>query len=68
MKHGVNNIRLGISAVRARLESGRLRVVAEACPNLITEAGMYRWGSTEDRRAEVTYVDGIVVRFSISSK
>ena len=23
------------------------------CPNLLTEAGMYRWGEADDRRAEV---------------
>ena len=40
-------------AVRARLEDGRLRVLEGRCPNLLTEAGMYRWGEAEDRRAEV---------------
>ena len=53
MKRVVNDIRLGIAAVRAGLEDGRLRVVGGRCPNLLTEAGMYRWGEAEDRRAEV---------------
>ncbi|MBI1832985.1 MAG: hypothetical protein HYR84_16215, partial [Planctomycetes bacterium] len=44
---------LGIAAVRARLEDGRLRVLIGRCPNLLTETGMYRWGEAEDRRAEV---------------
>ena len=50
---GVNDLRLGITAVRARLEDGRLRIVEGRCPNLLAEAGMYRWGESEDRRAEV---------------
>ena len=37
----------------ARLEDGRLRVLEGRCPNLLTEAGIYRWGESEDRRAEV---------------
>jgi hypothetical protein len=53
VKRGINNIRLGITAVRARLEDGRLRVVEGRCPNLLTEAGMYRWGESESGRAEV---------------
>ena len=44
---------MGIAAVRARLEDGRLRVLEGRCPNLLTEAGMYRWGESEDHRAEV---------------
>jgi hypothetical protein len=31
-------------AVTARLESGRLRVVAGTCPNLLYEAALYRYG------------------------
>jgi hypothetical protein len=40
---GHNDVLLGISAVRARLEHGTLRVVAGACPNLLAEAGVYRY-------------------------
>ena len=53
MKRGINDLRLDITAVRARLEDGRLKVLESRCPNLLTEAGMYRWGEAEDRRAEV---------------
>ena len=52
MRRGVNDLRLGITAVRARLEDGRLRILEGRCPNLLAEAGMYRWGESEDRRAE----------------
>jgi len=53
IRRGVNDLRLGIAAVSARVEDGRLRILEGRCPNLITEAGMYRWGESEDRRAEV---------------
>ena len=49
---GPNAIRAGIAAVHGRLESGRLRVVRDACPNLLLEAGRYRYdpdgGDTEE--------------------
>jgi hypothetical protein len=38
-----NEQRPGIQAVRARLEDGTLRVLAGACPNLLAEAGLYRY-------------------------
>ena len=53
VRRGVNDLRSGIAAVSARLEDGRLRVLEGRCPNLLTEAGIYRWGESEDRRAEV---------------
>jgi hypothetical protein len=50
---GRNPVRLGIGAVKARLENGTLRVVAGACPNLLREAELYRYGDdAESRRAE----------------
>ncbi len=36
-------IRPGLAAVTARLETGRLKVVAGACPHLLEEAGLYRY-------------------------
>ncbi|MSQ97657.1 MAG: hypothetical protein EXR98_24335 [Gemmataceae bacterium] len=53
VRRGVNDLRAGIAAVIARLEDGRLRILEGRCPNLLAEAGMYRWGESEDRRAEV---------------
>jgi hypothetical protein len=38
-----NDRTAGIAAVRARLENGTLRVVADRCPNLLAEAGLYRY-------------------------
>ena len=48
---------MGIAAVSARLEDGRLKVLEGRCPNLLTEAGMYRWGESEVCRAEVPVDD-----------
>ncbi len=53
VRRGINDLRLGIAAVSARVEDGRLPIFKGSCPNLIREAGMYRWGESEDRRAEV---------------
>jgi len=39
-----NDIDLGIAAVQGRLESGRLRVRGDFCPNLVAEAGLYHYG------------------------
>jgi hypothetical protein len=48
-----NEIRPGIAAVRARLESGTLKILAGTCPNLLAEAGLYRYGpDTDNDRAE----------------
>jgi hypothetical protein len=43
IRKGDNALRPGIAAVRARLEDGGLRVVAGCCPNLLAEAGLYRY-------------------------
>jgi len=40
---GKNALRQGIAAVTARLQSGRLKVVPDACPNLLAEAQLYRY-------------------------
>jgi hypothetical protein len=40
-----NEIRPGIAAVHARLQSGRLKVLEGACPNLLMEASLYRWNT-----------------------
>jgi hypothetical protein len=43
LRKGDNAKRPGIAAVRARLENGSLRVLENACPNLLAEAGLYRY-------------------------
>jgi hypothetical protein len=46
---GNNDIRLGISAVTARIRTGRLKVLRNHCPNLIAEAQLYRYPSPAER-------------------
>jgi hypothetical protein len=43
VREGDNSLRPGIAAVSARLEHGMLRVLEGRCPNLLDEAGLYRW-------------------------
>jgi hypothetical protein len=52
IRRGNNDQCPGIAAVRARLEEGSLRVLAGACPNLLLEAGMYRYDPDERRKSE----------------
>jgi hypothetical protein len=48
-----NAIRLGITAVTARLRSGGLKILAGRCPHLLAEAGLYRWAdATSDANGE----------------
>ncbi len=49
VRKGLNDIRLGIAAVTARLRTGRLRVCRYRCPNLLSEAGLYRYPSAQER-------------------
>ena len=48
VRRGTNAIRAGLAAVSARLQTGRLRVLRAACPNLIREAGLYRYPSGQE--------------------
>ncbi len=43
IRQASNPVGHGIAAVAARIARGRLRVVAGACPNLLAEAGLYRY-------------------------
>jgi hypothetical protein len=53
VRRGNNLIRPGIIAVSARIADGRLRILKDACPNLLNEATLYRYDSErEARRAE----------------
>ncbi len=55
---GRNALRPGIAAVTARLQSGRLKVVAGVCPNLLAEAELYRYSEdATDKRAETPVDD-----------
>lgn len=58
VRPGDNGLRPGIAAVCARLQTGRLKVVRAACPQLIREAGLYRYPSEAERlRGEEDPVD-----------
>ena len=46
-RSGRQPLRPGIAPVTARLETGTLKVVHGACPNLLAEAGLYRWERRE---------------------
>ncbi len=53
VRRGINVLRPGIGAVTARLESGRLKILAGACPHLLAEAELYHYGADGgDRQAE----------------
>jgi hypothetical protein len=49
VRKGYNDIRLGIAAVAARVRTGRLRVNPTRCPNLCSEAKLYRYPSEAER-------------------
>jgi hypothetical protein len=49
VRRGDNDIRAGIAAVTARLRTGRLKVRRDACPNLATEARLYRYPTAAER-------------------
>jgi Terminase RNaseH-like domain len=44
-----NSLETGIAAVTARIQTGRLKVLADRCPHLIAEAGLYRYPSHLER-------------------
>jgi hypothetical protein len=43
LRDAKNSIAPGIAAVRARIETGRLKVLGSACPNLIEESKLYSY-------------------------
>jgi hypothetical protein len=47
-----NDIRFGIAAVTARLNTGRLRILRSGCPHLFAEAGLYRYATPAERPLE----------------
>src|SRR3954447_22929407 len=53
VREGSNALRPGSAAVSARLENGTLRVLQGCCPNLLAEAGLYRYSAeAHERHAE----------------
>ncbi len=49
VRRGDNDIRSGISAVTARLRTGRLLVCERTCPNLVRESRLYRYPTAEEQ-------------------
>ena len=49
VRAGDNPIRTGIAAVTARIRTGRLKVHAGRCPNLVDEARRYRYPTARER-------------------
>src|SRR6266851_931142 len=42
----------GISAVQTRIESGTLKIIGSACPNLVSESGLYQYEPGSDKSAK----------------
>ncbi len=57
VRQGKNALQLGIAAVTARLANGTLKVLEGRCPNLLHEAGLYRWDDSATERDSETPVD-----------
>jgi hypothetical protein len=49
VRRGDNDIRLGVAVVTARIRTGRLKVCSALCPNLCTEAKLYRYPNRSER-------------------
>jgi len=45
VRKGDNALQAGIAAVTARIQTGRLKVLADGCPHLLSEAQLYRYPS-----------------------
>lgn len=50
---GENAIQAGIAAVHARLRTARLRVLRPSCPNLLSEAKLYRYPEARNGKSRV---------------
>ena len=58
VRKGTNDIQSGIAAVRAHLETGKLKVVRGSCSNLLAEVKRYRYPFAADgQTASETPVD-----------
>ena len=49
---GKNALRLGIASVQSRLEERTLRILKGRCPNLLAEAGLYRYDDSSKEGSE----------------
>ena len=54
VRAGKNGLRPGIAAVNARIQNGTLKIYPGACPNLLAEAGLYRYSDDpREKSAEI---------------
>src|SRR5262249_45070086 len=67
VRTGLNDLRLGIMAVRARLENGTVKVLQGRCPNLLREAGLYRWGESGEQPVDAHNHALAALRYLIAS-
>lgn len=49
VRRGHNELAHGIAQVTARIRTGRLKILASACPNLCAEANLYRYPTAAER-------------------
>ena len=49
---GIAPVRPGIAAVQARIRGGTLKILAGACPNLLEEAGLYRYDDAPQEKCD----------------
>ncbi|HEV3258486.1 MAG TPA: hypothetical protein VG013_16535 [Gemmataceae bacterium] len=57
VRRGHNPICPGIAAVTARIQTGRLKILAGKCPNLLAEALLYRYDENPKGKNAETPVD-----------
>lgn len=58
IRKGNNELRTGIAAVTARIETGGLKILRDRCPQLLYEAELYRYGAAAaDKQAEAPVDD-----------
>lgn len=50
IKRSINDIAAGITVVRMLIETGRLKVCGWRCPNLMSEAQLYRYATQDEGR------------------
>jgi hypothetical protein len=69
VRKGENDVPTGIQAVRSRLETGRLKILSGTCPNLLWEAGLYRYDPDEASERPIKENDHALdaLRYLISS-
>ena len=59
VRRGNNDIRAGIAAVTARLQTGRLKVCELGCPNLIAESKLYRYHPPDEMGKTTEWGEGV---------